>query len=133
VTISADQQLVNESWAHISKTKTRSVNENGICIYGGCGCALQPTLINPDETQKRVGSSAIVQIIANYPEHLHPWARTVDRFFARDVQFCHDYEVPDNLIFLDVFARRLAALIRTKHDVTEPPTLTAHLAQAGRI
>lgn len=101
----ANQRLVNEAFAHLSKTKQKSVVGNK-CSYAGSGCAFSPALKDP---QSFGGSSIASAIIRDMPHLLHDWAKDCDGEFANAVQACHDL-CSENKTFFEHFSTRLKDL-----------------------
>lgn len=87
----ANQRLVNEAYAHLKKTKKKSVSQlsdtGNICCYSGSGCAFSPAL--KDAKSCALGVSASEIVIYN-SSLLHNWAKDCNPIFADDIQDCHD-------------------------------------------
>lgn len=105
----SNQRLVNEAYAHLKKTKKKSMI-NGDCSYQGSGCAFSPAMIYPESI---AGTALASKFVDLNPKVLHPWARSCDPFFANSVQRCHDLclnEVGNE--FFKEFCLRLANLCK---------------------
>ena len=122
LTYVANQRLVHEAFAHLSKTQQLSM-ENGTCCYTGSGCAFSPA-IQPEYLAKHHNTNA-ASVIMDHPEHLHEWAQACDPNFANYVQNCHDrlkdsWDVQQGPAFVEAFKHNLEQLISDYGMTLEP-------------
>lgn len=111
-TISANQRLVNEAYAHIKATGKASLDRNGDCSYAGSGCAFSPAIKPKYRENGNIVARGASYVIRNYPEFLENWARRLNPILAQAVQNCHDVpalrEIDEGESFtFEEFARRL--------------------------
>ena len=113
----ANQRLINEAYAHLTTTGVPSVDKHGQCTYSGTGCAFAPA-IKPDKRAALKQKAAANSLLTLCRPSLEEWALPLDKYFAREVQACHDNAVdaPD---FLQAFNHRLKCLCESK-DYTYP-------------
>lgn len=93
----ANQQLLNEAWAHIIKQGCASVLEacdvdyaDASCQYRnpqGLGCAMAPVIVDYDPEMETISAA---DLLSQFGENLHAWALDVRPDFAGEVQRAHD-------------------------------------------
>ena len=109
----ANQRLINEAYAHLTTTGVPSVDKHGHCTYSGIGCALAPA-IKPDRRATLKQDSAAVSLLTLCRPSLEEWALPLDKYFAREVQVCHDHSI-EATDFLEAFKRKLKYLCKSRY------------------
>lgn len=104
----ANQRLINEAYAHISKTRRKSVDSEGACVYGGIGCAFSPAI--RDEFITLCDVLTLVDMFNNFRVYLKPWARDCSLLLAVRVQKCHDNATDNPDLFYGEFLLNLKRL-----------------------
>lgn len=105
----ATQRLINEAYAHIQTTKTKSVDPNHprMCTYSGSGCAFSPAIQPECRECKHLRSDKASTVIVQKSKVLYSWAKAICPDIADQVQGCHDHSISDPEMFWERFRARL--------------------------